>query len=257
MSEPYTTFITAGRLGNHFFEAAAAFAYAKRHGLNFCVPSKTSNEFWSPIYLKHLQVDDYDNGIETINVTEKQFSYAPIPFRREWVNKNIVLYGYWQSEKHFIDFKDEMIEAFAVPWSHVPDVCGIHARFGDYRTIAGKHIMVDEPYLRKAMEHIAEKTGITRFKVFSDEIPHFQQTLGHIYNFEYSTNNDIWSDFIELSCMHSQINSSSTFSWWAAYLNKNPDKIIITQEKWFQDGWQDDHGIVDTSDIIPASWIKM
>ena len=60
-------------------------------------------------------------------------------------------------------------------------------------------------------------------------------------------------DLVEMSCCHSNINSSSTFSWWSAWLNRNPDKVIITQEKWFQDGWMN----MNTEDIIPSNWHKL
>ncbi|HQV54293.1 MAG TPA: alpha-1,2-fucosyltransferase [Chitinophagaceae bacterium] len=249
----HVSFIPAGRAGNFFFTCAAAFAYAKKHGLKFSVPTRTSNEFWSPIYLKHLQDPTYNAGIPAIVVKEKNFHYDEIPFDESWRNNNITLQGYFQSELYFKDYKDEMIESFNLRWELIPDVCSIQARFGDYLTIAGKHILVDEPYLTKAMALITEKTGITRFKVFSDDLNYFQNKFGHLYNFEYSTNSDIMQDFIEISCCHSNINSSSTFSWWSSYINRNHDKVIITQELWFQAGW----GGADTKDIIPDTWIKL
>ena len=89
--------------------------------------------------------------------------------------------------------------------------------------------------------------------IFFEMKNYFQNKFGHLYNFEYSTNSDIMQDFIEISCCHSNINSSSTFSFWGAYLNRNPEKIVITQEKWFQTGWDG----ADTKDIIPSTWIKL
>lgn len=249
----HVSFIPAGRLGNFFFTCATSWAYAKRHGLKFSVPTRTSNEFWSPIYLHHLQAPDYNAAIPAMMVKEKNFHYNEIPFNESWRDKNITLHGYFQSPLYFDEYREELLNAFNLHWELIPDVCSIQARFGDYLTIAGKHILVDEPYLKSAMALITEKTGITRFKVFSDDLNYFQNKFRHLYNFEYSTNNDIMADLIEISCCHSNINSSSTFSWWAAYINRNSDKITITQEKWFQDGW----GGADTKDIIPENWIKL
>jgi hypothetical protein len=250
------TFIPAGRLGNYFFTCAAVLSYSIEHGLEFSAPNKTSSDFWSPLYMPHLQ-GSYNPDKPSIKIRERQFHYMPIPFSEEWREKNIILSGYFQSEKYFLSHKEEVLSAFNLDWHLVPDVCSIQARFSDYLTIPGKHIVMDEPYLRQAMSIITDKTGITKFKVFSDDIPHFKRNLGHIYNFEYSENADIWSDFIDISCCHSHINSSSTFSWWSAYVNKNPEKVIITNSKWFQDGWRDEHGVVDTKDILPESWIKI
>lgn len=248
------SFIPAGRLGNFFFTCSAAFAYAKKHGLDFSVPYRTSNDFWSPIYLHHLQNPNFvDGGNDTIIVREHQFHYSPIEFREEWRDKNIILSGYFQSNLYFKDFEKEMFEAYKLPRNPQNDVCSLHARFGDYRTIEGKHILVDAPYIQSAIDLIISKTKLKRIKVFSDDIPFFIEQFGHLYPFEYSTNDNIWDDFIEITNCHSHINSSSTFSWWGAYANPNPNKVIITQKKWFQEGWDN----ADTKDIIPENWIKL
>ena len=251
---PYVSFLPAGRAGNFFFTCAAAWAYAKRHGFDFSVPKYTTSEFWSPLYLPHLQNPEYNDQQPRVIVREKHFHYAPIEFSEGWRGNNIVLSGYFQSYKYFNEYRDEMLDAFALPWHHIPDVCSIQARFGDYLTIEGKHILVDEPYLKSAMELVTAETGIIRFKVFSDDLNYFKHNFGHLYNFEYSTNNDILSDLIEISCCHSQIGSSSTFAWWGAYLNRNPMKAVVQQGQWFQQGWSDGNGVVDTSDLLLPEW---
>lgn len=247
------SFIPAGRLGNYFFTCAAAWAYAKRHGMEFSAPTRTSNEFWSPIYMPHLQDLNYDNSIPTITVREKHFHYAPIDFQEEWRNNNITLSGYFQSEKYWKEYKEEMLDAFKLDWHLNKDICSLHGRFGDYLTIGGKHILLTKEFILDAIEIIKEKTGITRFKVFSDDLNYFRNQFGNLYPFEYSTNETIWEDFIEMSCCHSHINSSSTFSWWSAYVNRNPDKVIVTSRNWFQPNWDN----ADTSDIVPSDWIKI
>lgn len=253
----HVSFIAAGRAGNFLFECAAAFGYAKKNGLQFSVPKRTSHEFWSPIYLKHLQHLAYNEGIDTINIQEKNFHYDELPFDESWRNKNITLQGYFQSFKYFDQYREEILNTFDIPYKIIPDTCSIHARYGDYLTIAGKHIIIDEDYLVKAMVLITEQTGIVKFRVFSDDLVLFKERHSKLYNFEYSDNNDIMEDLIEISCCHSQINSSSTFSWWGAYLNRNPDKTVVTNQQWFQQGWKENTLPVYTHDLLPESWIKI
>lgn len=250
---PHCSFNPQGRLGNFFMEAFCCWAYSKKHGMKFTVPFGTSSDFHSPIYCHHLQDFTYDHNLPLITINEKHFHYAELPFKEEWADKNIKLCGYFQSWKYWEEYREEMLDAFKFDWELIPDTCALHGRFGDYLTIAGKHILLDEPYITEAIKVIKDKTGIKKFKVFSDDLPYFQRNFGHIYDFEYSNNDSIWDDFIEISKCHSNINSSSTFSWVAAYINRNPDKVVITQREWLTAGW--DNSIFD--DVIPDEWIKI
>jgi len=253
-------FHAAGRLGNHHFMMANVLAYSLRHGLEFTAPSRTSHDYWSPLYLHHLVNPNFNPSLPAIQIDEKHFHYEEIPFDESWRNMNILMNGYWQSEKYFLDYKDDVIKLFNYPWHLEEDVCAIHARFGDYLSIKGKHIVVDEDYLTRAMDIIKAAKGIKRFRVYSDDIAYFKQNFGQLYDFEYSEGKSIEQDLIDISCCHSQIMSSSTFSFWGAYLNKNPDKIVVCNKQWFQDGWKDEYQrIVDTKDIYPDDnrWIKI
>lgn len=241
-----------GRLGNVYWQVSVAIAYALEHGLEFTVQDHTTSEYWNPLYLQHLVNKNWNPSLETVVISEPHFHYAPIPWDESYRGKNIVLNGYWQSFLYVRDHLKEIVELFNHPWECRPMV-SLHARFGDYRTIIGKHILVDAQYIQSAISLIKEKTGIDRVKVFSDEISYFRDNFGSLYDFEYSTNTDIVKDLEEISCCAHNINSSSTFSLWAALLNRNPDKVVVTQRQWFQPGWDG----ADTSTILPPEWIKL
>ncbi len=255
---PHVTFTPAGRMGNFMLEAMCAFSYAMEHNLDFTVPLVTTNEKWSPIYLKHLQDHSFNPYLHTINLWESCHEYVPLEFREEWRSCNISVEGYRQSFKYCDKHRAEILYAFDLPYKKV-DAISLHARFGDYLTVkdnAGKfkHVVVDEDYIMSAIKLVNEKTGLTRVKVFSDDIPLFKQKFAHLYDFEYSNNTNEYDDFVEISHHHSNINSSSTFSLCAAWFNQNPDKVVVTQKHWFNEsGWMG----LNTEDIVPPNFIKL
>jgi hypothetical protein len=54
-----------------------------------------------------------------------------------------------------------------------------------------------------------------------------------------------------MSRCQQNITANSSFSWWGAWLNQNPDKIIFAPKNWFADK------TINTDDLIPESWIRI
>lgn len=168
------------------------------------------------------------------------------------VKSNSYLDGYWQSEKYFSNIKDAIKQDFIfgknldfinqkilnkiVSTTSV----GLHVRRGDYisnKSAAKVLNLCDMEYYRKAIKYFFEKFSAPKFFIFSDDprwvLENFEKILN---NFEVIYHNTGANSYIDMqlmaSCKHNII-ANSSFSWWSAWLNNNPEKIIIAPEKWF------------------------
>lgn len=243
-----------GRCGNVLFQGAHTIAYAMKHGLNFSMPNRTTDPYWNPLYLQHLVDPYWIQGKEDVLVNEKYHQFQEVPFQEEWRDKQIVLNGYWQSEKYFKDYRTLILDLFNFNWEQ-KDFVSIHIRRGDYLRLPEKHPPFSIEYMRAATSKFY-LMGHDKFKVFSDDIAwckeHFKDDHYSAMNIEFSTNTNEVDDLVEMSCGVGHINSSSTFSWWGAWLNRKEDKLIITPRLWFCEGYS-----LNTTDIIPGNWLKI
>ena len=89
--------------------------------------------------------------------------------------------------------------------------------------------------------------------IFSDDTKWVKNNLNLTTNTTFIDNNEPEYEhlFLMSQCKH-QITANSTFSWWAAWLNMNPQKIILTPQYWYND-----KHLNDTVIRIPKEWIKI
>jgi hypothetical protein len=112
----------------------------------------------------------------------------------------------------------------------------IHVRRGDY--LHGNELRVlDIEYYETSIKRLLDLVDNDPFYyVFSDDIDwckeHFKGKRT-IHFVEINKGIHSYKDmFLMASCKHNII-SASTFSWWAAYLNNNPDKIVVAPKFWY------------------------
>lgn len=229
-----------GRCGNQTFQIATCIATALRNGVEYVIPPQSKKaDIWPRYY-------DFPRRIFAAHSIyhEPVHSYSPIPFK-----DNMLLSGYFQTEKYFADYRAEVIAALGYQWNMMKGVASVHVRLGDYRTLPTKHPIVTREYLEQAMNYLRER-GIEKFIFFSDEPQWCKQEFpGHIYS-EGKTEKE---DIQRMSCCEHNIIANSSFSWWGAWLNRNAGKIVIAPKVWFGPG----NAHLDTKDLIPESWIKM
>jgi hypothetical protein len=182
---------------------------------------------------------------------------------------NTYLVGWWQNEGYFQDIKDILLKEF-VPKKNssysrsileqmgVRDAVAIHVRRGDYVTnkhANKEHGLTPLDYYKAAMKIIEESVKAPRYYVFSDDIDWCKKNLplgkDAVFvdkNGEARPHEDI---YLMQNCKHNII-ANSSFSWWGAWLNNNPDKIVIAPKVWFQNKATD----ADT-EIVPPSWMRL
>ncbi|MES2314819.1 MAG: alpha-1,2-fucosyltransferase [Patescibacteria group bacterium] len=186
------------------------------------------------------------------------------------IDHDSYLSGVWQSEKYFKGFEavirndlqlkkplsdkaaelEKMIEsALSV---------SIHIRRGDQANdpaLLKKHGELTREYYSKALQYIKEKTNGAplRIFVFSDEIEWVKNNMDFGADAVYISKYKI-PDYEELiimsSCSHNII-AKSSYSWWGAWLNTNPQKIVVAPKQRFGDPKTIAH------DLIPEEWLMM
>ena len=186
---------------------------------------------------------------------------------------NLYLVGYWQSAKYFANVGKELRKAFQFkhPLEGEAKEIGrqirssnsisLHIRRGDYAAL--KHVAhvvgeTDLSYYEKAAAYMNERSRRTEievptFFVFSDDIEWCKGRLKLPFPTIFvsaASAGPKASHHLQLMslCRHNII-ANSTFSWWGAWLNTNPEKIVIAPKRWFANKTNED--------MIPQGWIRM
>lgn len=241
--------ILRGQLGNQMFQVAATVAHALKHKTDYSFPSRSGKRGQFPFMFSHLPLNDkfsWDTYYREQEFGVYNEILEPIG--------NQLLQGYFQSELYFKDYRREIIEAFGLPkYLTKQGVVGVHVRRGDYVTKwPTKHPSVTIQYINQAMWMLRDY----RFIFFSDDIEWCKQNIGMREDVAYSYESDPKKALSSLSCCEHNIIANSSFSWWAAWLNPNPSKIVIAphENNWFGATY---HEILSTRDIIPKSWRRV
>jgi hypothetical protein len=228
-----------GRLGNQLFQIATTIALAIRNNDRYIFPTWLYENSFNLHDCFSANITNY----QTYN--ELNFTYTPILYK-----PNLNLFGYFQSEKYFVDHWDDIRKLLTptITFGTNNNCTSIHVRRGDYLNLTKKYSQLNMDYYKMAME----KTNTSKYMVFSDDIAWCKNNFqGDQFIFSEGKS-DVEDLALMLGCEHNII-ANSSFSWWGAYLNKNPTKIVVAPSKWF--------GPVlsynDTRDLLPSSWIKI
>lgn len=228
---------------------ACCIGYAKKHNMNWCVGSNTGEVPRFHEFFPNLNKGDFWGGERYAAHDPSMFDYQEIPH----FPHGVTLVGFFQSERYFKHAEEEVRNAFALKeYPELKDYCSVHIRLGDYVTYANSFPPITHDYLREAFKQFL---GGQKYLVFSDDVEAAKNMFSVYFptapNIEYAQGNDEYTDLSMMaSCGHNII-ANSTFSWWAAWLNKNPNKHVISPHRT---SWFGPNGPTKTDDLIPDDW---
>jgi hypothetical protein len=216
---------------------------------------------------------------------EPGFNYTPLP--KQTGATTLKLRGYFQSDKYFADVRDDIYEqlqlleqqrhiramfAESVWFSRDTTVTvAMHFRIGDYAAIQEAHPILTLDYYRRALKHVIQhapikhndahgKINVLIFNQACDNaviVDHMRQLsteFAHRCRFHKVPDMfDDWKQLLLMSVCDHNIIANSTFSWWGAYLNQNPDKVVCRPSTWFGPALKNH----DTRDLFPDGWVQV
>ncbi|MDQ8004975.1 MAG: alpha-1,2-fucosyltransferase [Pedobacter sp.] len=223
------------------YELSRIFGIRLKHAPNlFLELLKPQQEKW--IYRKARRV----LGLRKSYQEEKiEFSYDPNVYSKG----NNYLWGYWQNESYFNNIRVNLLHDFNFPKpedkrneSVLKDIMdsvsvSLHVRRGDYLKDQNLGEICTSEYYNLAITYIKNKVTAPKFYIFSDDITWCKNHLSDEENMifvDWNTGMDSYNDMYLMSnCKHNII-ANSSFSWWGAWLNSNPTKIVISPSQWIK-----------------------
>ena len=198
-------------------------------------------------------------------ILEKGFQFDPDILD---LPDNVLLEGYWQSEKYFSDIAELIRKIFSPRWISTftqevsarirnCDSVGVHIRRGDYvlnEKTSQFHGICTVAYYEECVRKVSETVAPLHLFIFSDDITWCRANLVFPYETTFvdrgDTDDPVGDLYLMSLCLHNII-ANSSFSWWAAWLNRNPGKMVFAPARWFNDL------SINIEDLIPPSWQKI
>jgi hypothetical protein len=239
----------------------------------------------------------HDASTQTNNViNEKGFHYTELPWSDILDQTNVLLVGYFQSHKYFsmfynticrmIDLENQKMNVISKyrHWFETnsetgngngrevePEFekyIGIHFRLGDYKKIQHIHPILKKEYYEKALLYVLAETEKKDWKIlyFCEEesnkeveetIEYLKKRCSNCQFIKVLDSIVDWEQMLLMSCCTHNIIANSTFSWWGAYLNNTPNKIVCYPNEWFGSSSKNKKIIYMNDDLFPATWMMI
>ena len=278
-----------GGLGNQLFQIFATISLALSTSNLYVFPYSeflttgvTRRTYWYTL-LDNLWNNTTWNSPEKDNprifslppVEETGFEYDETVAVR--VKKSVCLHGYFQSYKYFEKHYDTIIQLIGLKIKQqsikektkvfeqllvIKNTVSLHFRFGDYILKQSHHPIMPIKYYVNALTKIIDKVGSDTFRVIyfgekEDEVTikiciQILQKKFPYLEFVKADLEEDWEQMLLMSLCEHNVIANSSFSWWGAYFNSNPDKMVCYPSTWFGPALKH-----NTKDLCPPEWIQI
>jgi len=177
---------------------------------------------------------------KTALIQKKATEYMPIPLEMDR-KKSYIFMGNWINERYFFHIAEKLREdfQFKIPLDENSRFLkslidnsksvSVHVRRTDY--VASSLDILSMKYYKKAIGIIEEKVDNATYFIFSDDKDYIRENfsfLNSYYIVEKNCGENSYRDMQLMSYCKHNIIANSTFSYWGAFLNSNPDKIVVS-----------------------------
>ena len=272
-----------GGLGNQIFQIFATISYAIKSKSPFKFMNVESlgggsttvrNTYWNTFFSNMRPFLMSSMPAVTV-IRESGFPYNELPVR-EMINRDILIYGYFQSYKYFKDnynvicrmiginkMKEALLLKLDLSNDYMENTISMHFRIGDYKKIQEFHPLATYGYYERSLQYLQTQNPTKQFNVlfFCEDVDYDEVTVTidkliakfPSYNFTRASNVLAdWEQMLLMSCCHHNVIANSSFSWWGAYFNAFADKRVCYPSAWFGPAARN-----DTRDLCPSDWIKI
>jgi hypothetical protein len=265
-----THFVTCklyGGLGNQLFQVFATIAYAIEHNINFLFEYSANlgkrRTYWDTL-LSSISDHVTTSIPQTTLVNQGTHGFIKLPEPKE----NITLNGYFQSYKFFDNHLKTILKMLDVEkfqkkkYSFQKNSISLHFRRGDYKDLPDCHPIMGVDYYVNALNYILlfdESLFTVYYFCEEEDFESVEKDVAILKNefrdkitFVRHLEETDWEEMLSMSCCKHNIIANSSFSWWGAYLNMDPEKIVCYPSVWFGPLIQE-----NTDTMFPEKWIKI
>ena len=247
-----------GRLGNQLFQYAFLRITARRLGAKFYCPRWDGDDIF--------ELDDEDDrASEPSGIIHAFDAHPQVGFTANAlsVGDHTEIRGYFQSEKYYADkrlvrgwykFRSEIVNEVEKQYGEIlqGDCVSISLRLdADYRHIREYFPLYPLSFYKRSLRVIRPRGPVL---VFADRPDLARTFLRHLrgYDLIYIDNLNAPQQLYLMSRCRANVITNSTFSWWGAWLNSHPEKLVVAPDTWCRPGVPN-----PPQDILCEDWIKL